>query len=85
MAQRAGIPAEVLERAREVLAELEAHHLNTPDCPGAKLRRPRIVQSSLFANSEDPILEALRQFDVAAAKPEDVVAQVAKWQRDLRK
>ena len=36
VAQRAGVPAEVLERAREVLAELEAHHLNTPERPGAK-------------------------------------------------
>jgi DNA mismatch repair protein MutS len=85
VAQRAGVPAEVLERARQVLAELEAHHLHTPDRPGTRLRRPRIVQASLFANTEDPILEELRSLDVAKAKPEDLVALVRKWQRDLRK
>jgi DNA mismatch repair protein MutS len=82
VAQRAGVPAEVLTRAREVLAELEAHHVNTPDRPG-RVRRPRVVQRSLFANSEDPVLQALRDFDVGRARPEEVVAQVKRWQRDL--
>jgi DNA mismatch repair protein MutS len=82
VAQRAGVPAEVLARAREVLAELEAHHVNTPDRPG-RVRRPRAVQRSLFANSEDPVLQALRDFDVGRASLEEVVAQVKRWQRDL--
>jgi DNA mismatch repair protein MutS len=82
VAQRAGVPAEVLARARAVLAELEAHHVNTPDRPG-RVRRPRVVQRSLFANSEDPVLEALRGFDVGRASPEAVVAQVRRWQREL--
>jgi DNA mismatch repair protein MutS len=82
VAQRAGVPAEVLARAREVLAELEAHHVNTPDRPG-RVRRPRAVQRSLFANSEDPVLQALRDFDVGRASLEEVVAQVRRWQRDL--
>jgi DNA mismatch repair protein MutS len=84
VAQRAGVPAEVLERARQVLAELEAH-LNTPDRPGTRLRRPRIIQASLFANSEDPLLQALREFNLEAATPEEVVAQVRRWKRDLRR
>src|SRR5205085_12688738 len=33
VAQRAGVPAEVLARAREVLAELEAHHLKASESP----------------------------------------------------
>jgi DNA mismatch repair ATPase MutS len=83
VAQRAGVPEEVLARAREVLAELEAHHLNAPDRPG-RIRRPRTVQRSLFANMEDPILQALRDFDLARATPEEVVAAVRRWKRDLR-
>src|SRR5262249_41658103 len=62
VAQRAGVPAEVLARAREVLAELEAHHLETPDRPG-RIRRPRLVQRSLFARTDDPVLQALREYD----------------------
>ena len=56
VAQRAGVPNPVLERAREVLAELEKHHLQTPKRQGARLRRQRIIQTSLFANSQDPVL-----------------------------
>src|SRR4029079_6099454 len=33
VAQRAGVPQPVLERARAVLAELEAHHLEMPAHP----------------------------------------------------
>jgi DNA mismatch repair protein MutS len=84
VAQRAGVPAEVLERAREVLADLEKHHVETPDRPGAKVRRPKIVQMSLFASAEDPILQELRGLDVERASPEEVVALVRRWQRDLR-
>jgi DNA mismatch repair protein MutS len=85
VAQRAGVPEEVLERAREVLAELEKHHLETPERPGAKVRRPKVVQASLFANSEDPVLQELKALDLSRAAPEEVVARVRSWQRDLRK
>jgi DNA mismatch repair protein MutS len=84
VAQRAGVPAEVLARAREVLAELEAHHLNMPEHPGGRIRRPRLMQASLFAHTEDPVLEALRHFDVEGASPEEVLEQVRSWQRELR-
>src|SRR5438105_15910297 len=73
VAQRAGVPEEVLERAREVLAELEAHHVAAPDRPG-RIRRPRVVQASLFANVEDPVLADVREFDLKRATPEEVAA-----------
>ncbi len=85
VAQRAGVPEEVLARAREVLAELEKHHLETPDRPGAKVRRPKVVQASLFANSEDPVLQELKALDLSRTAPEEVVARVRSWQRELRK
>jgi len=78
VAQRAGVPAEVLTRAREVLAELEAHHLKASEGPaGARIRRPKVVQPSLFANSEDPILQELRALDAAKLTPEEVAATQA--------
>jgi DNA mismatch repair protein MutS len=83
VAQRAGVPEEVLARAREVLAELERHHLETPERPG-RLRRPRTVQRSLFANVQDPILQALRELDLERMTPEDLIAAVRRWKRDLR-
>jgi DNA mismatch repair protein MutS len=83
VAERAGVPEEVLARAREVLAELERHHVEAPDRPG-RIRRPRAVQRSLFANSEDPVLQALREFDPNKATPEEIVAALRRWKRDLR-
>jgi DNA mismatch repair protein MutS len=83
VAQRAGVPEEVLTRAREVLAELERHHLETPDRPG-RIRRPRTVQRSLFANMQDPILQALRELDLDKMTAEEVTAAVQRWKRDLR-
>jgi DNA mismatch repair protein MutS len=83
VAQRAGVPEEVLVRAREVLAELERHHLETPEHPG-RVRRPRTEQRSLFANMQDPILQALRELDLERMTPEEVTAAVRRWKRDLR-
>ncbi|MGH7172041.1 MAG: DNA mismatch repair protein MutS, partial [Gemmataceae bacterium] len=83
VAQRAGVPEEVLVRAREVLAELERHHVETPDRPG-RIRRPRAAQRSLFANMEDPILQALRELNLDGATPEEIVAAVRRWKRELR-
>jgi 3,4-dihydroxy 2-butanone 4-phosphate synthase / GTP cyclohydrolase II len=35
-------------------------------------------------NNDEPVLESLRAFDLAGASPEEVVAQVRKWQREVR-
>jgi DNA mismatch repair protein MutS len=85
VAQRAGVPDEVLRRAREVLADLEKHHVETPERPGAKIKKPRVVQSSLFAGSEDPVLQELRELDLARATPDELLARLRRWQRDLGK
>jgi DNA mismatch repair protein MutS len=83
VAERAGVPEEVLARAREVLAELERHHVETPERPG-RIRRPRAAQRSLFANMQDPILQALRELNLDRMTPEEVMATVRRWKRDLR-
>jgi DNA mismatch repair protein MutS len=83
VAQRAGVPASVLERARQVLAELEALHVRAPERPDARIRRPKVAQISLFANSEDPVLGALRDLDVDSLTPEEVAERVRRWQREM--
>jgi DNA mismatch repair protein MutS len=85
VAERAGVPGEVVSRAREVLAELERHHLDTPERPAARIRRPKVVQASLFASIDDPILEELRELDLAHTSPADLIARIRRWQRDLGK
>ncbi len=54
VARLAGVPEEVLGRAKEVLAELESHPVSTkerPTAPGRRRRREREEQKSLF---DDP-------------------------------
>ena len=75
----------MLARANEVLAELEAHHVQTPERPTAKIRKPRKVETSLFANAEDPILQEIREMDVRKLTLEELAARVKRWQRELGK
>jgi DNA mismatch repair protein MutS len=84
VAQRAGVPAPVLERARAVLAELEAHHLQQEARPAKHISRPRLTQASLFAGTEDPVLAALRELDVDGTPPDELARTVRRWQRELR-
>ncbi len=84
VAQRAGVPADVLSRAREVLTELETHHVNAPPRQAGRIRRPKLAAKSLFANVEDPVLKELRDAEVEALTPEDLAALVRRWQRELR-
>jgi DNA mismatch repair protein MutS len=57
VARLAGVPGEVLDRAQDVLAELEAHHLEARDGarPGRRRRRKGLPQPSLFAGMEEPV------------------------------
>jgi DNA mismatch repair protein MutS len=55
VARLAGVPEEVLDRAKEVLAELEAHHVETRGRrPPARRRAGRPSQPSLFGEMEPP-------------------------------
>ncbi|MFO0960479.1 MAG: DNA mismatch repair protein MutS [Isosphaeraceae bacterium] len=72
VARLAGVPAPVLDRAREILGFLEKQHV--PEAPAAspirKVRSGRSLQGSLFASLPDPILAELRDFDVQAMTAE---------------
>jgi DNA mismatch repair protein MutS len=63
----AGVPAPVLERAREILKFLEKQHGPDPGLPEGPIRRKaktgRALPNSLFAALPDPILVELRQVD----------------------
>jgi DNA mismatch repair protein MutS len=82
VARLAGVPEDVLNRARDVLADLESHHVTTSDSHSHRKRRP--AQPSLFAGSDDPVLLALREFDPEQATAEEALAQIKRWRRELR-
>jgi hypothetical protein len=43
-----------------------------------------VIQGSLFANTDDPILLALREADLDRITPEQALEQLRRWQRELR-
>jgi len=73
----AGLPAAVVERAREVLHTLEAgHRVAAPPSPADQL--------GLFAPAENPVLADLRALDVDGLTPRQALERLADLQRRAR-
>jgi DNA mismatch repair protein MutS len=76
VARLAGVPAPVLDRAREILAFLEKQHGPDPGPPAGPIRKVktgRALQGSLFAALPDPLLAALRQVDLDTLAPDEAI------------
>ncbi len=81
VARLAGVPRSVNERAKQVLAQLEAEHLDREGKPkiavkGRKSRRGDL-QLTLFAAPEHPVVDELRQLDVNSLTPLDALKLLA--------
>jgi DNA mismatch repair protein MutS len=86
VAQLAGLPASVLARAREVLAELESErtvaHLSAGARPDRRHDSAPPVQPSLFdAAPEHPIEPELRSIDPDAMTPMEALRTIGEWKR----
>jgi DNA mismatch repair protein MutS len=81
VARLAGVPRSVNERAKQILAQLEAEHLDREGKPklavkGKKSRRGDL-QLTLFAPPEHPLVDQLRQLDVNSLTPLDALKLLA--------
>ncbi len=92
VAKLAGLPREVLVRAREILKNLESLEVDEGGHPalarrGAHRRAPPPAQLGLFAAQPDPRLEALRRelevLDPDALRPLDALNLLAEWKKRL--
>jgi DNA mismatch repair protein MutS len=88
VARLAGVPREVIDRAKEILSELEESHL---DAEGhAKIARPLSgspgcsLQMTLFGPADHPVLEEIRQVDLDATAPRDALHLIGQWQEKLK-
>jgi DNA mismatch repair protein MutS len=81
VAQLAGLPDEVVRRAREVLGTLEDEHRIVPGAPPEAPRDPG--QLPLFAEppAPDPMVEELRLIDVNALTPLEALNRLAEFKR----
>jgi DNA mismatch repair protein MutS len=87
VARLAGVPREVVERAKDILAQLEEEHL---DAQGrSKLARPgrppRQIQLTLFGPAEHPLLDEVRKLNLNSTTPLDALQLLARWQEQLGK
>jgi DNA mismatch repair protein MutS len=87
VARLAGVPKEVVDRAREILSELEAAHLDSSGKPriapasgGPKVRK---VQLTLFEGVESAIAEELRRLDLDTMKPIDALNKLRELKEGL--
>ncbi len=84
VAKLAGLPNEVVVRAREVLAEHESseHRLSERITPG--LRRPeRPAQLTIFTPLSQPVLEKLREVDLNRLTPLEALNLLAELKKEI--
>jgi DNA mismatch repair protein MutS len=89
VARLAGLPPSVIERAREILANLEESELNTAGLP--KLAGSRRVEEEdgpsqlyLFGAAEEEVIEELRRADVEGLSPLEALNFLARLVDHLR-
>jgi len=84
VAKLAGLPNEVVERAREVLAEHEnaEHHLTGHLSPGSAPPAPR--QLTIFTPISQPVLEKLRELDPNRLTPIEALNLLAELKKQVQ-
>lgn len=99
VARLAGVPRAVVERAAEILAELERIALDgegrprlakrkgpSPETPpGAKEPARKQKQLGLFASEEEKLREAILRLDLAGMTPMRALTLLHEWQERLRR
>ena len=85
VARLAGMPGDVIKRAKQVLWSLEqSNHVGGQPRAGADIsarRAPPPDQLALFGGAPDPLVEELRSIDVNALTPLDALNKLAELQR----
>jgi DNA mismatch repair protein MutS len=87
VARLAGVPREVNERAKQILAQLEQEHLGEDNRPKlarrGKTSRVGDLQLTLFAVEEHPAVKQLRELDLNELSPMAALQLLQQLQSDL--
>jgi DNA mismatch repair protein MutS len=85
VAKLAGLPNEVVVRAREVLAEHESseHRLSGHLTPGSSAESERPTQLTIFTALSQPVLEKLREVDLNRLTPLEALNLLAELKKEI--
>jgi DNA mismatch repair protein MutS len=85
VAKLAGLPNEVVVRAREVLAEHESseHRLTERITPGTSNVSERPTQLTIFTPLSQPVLEKLREVDLNRLTPLEALNLLAELKKEI--
>ena len=89
VARLAGLPPEVIQRAKEILHNLEQQELNEAGKPKLS-RSAKPVQEepsrqlNLFLSPQDTVLKEIKGLDVSRLTPLQALNRLAKWQERLK-
>ncbi len=87
VARLAGVPPEVNERAKQILAQLESEHLDRDGRPKIasrpRRRRGGDIQLTLFGPAEHPLLDEIRKVDLTDRTPLQAFELIRYWKEQL--
>jgi len=89
VARLAGVPGEVVSRAREVLGNLERGELDEigmPKIGRSKVSRGRdtVGQLNLFTGKEQRLIGELKEVDVLQMTPLEALGRISEWQKMVK-
>lgn len=85
VARLAGVPRDVIDRARIILDTLESDHLDAsgkPKVPSRPTRRERSKQMSLFGGVHHPLVDQLRSLDLDQMTPMQALEKLQALRRE---
>jgi DNA mismatch repair protein MutS len=87
VARLAGVPADVIARAKEILRNLEKGELDEAGMPkiarGRKTDRKNANQLSLFTDEKETVLKELRELDLMNLTPIEAMQRLGAWKERL--
>ncbi|MEI7590093.1 MAG: DNA mismatch repair protein MutS [Deltaproteobacteria bacterium] len=87
VARLAGIPTDVINRAKEILSNLERNEFNVFDLPQIAESKENDIdqQTTLFGKAESFIIDELQKMDTAMITPLEALNIICTWQDKIKK
>ena len=88
VARLAGVPSDVNERAKQILAQLESEHTDGNgrpkiEPPSGNDQRKGDIQLTLFGFADHPVVDEVRDLDLNSLTPLDALMKIKSWQEEI--